>query len=729
MNSFKTILQLKHWLFIALFLASATSFAQSKQWVGTWSCAPYAVGNNNTPSSPYLQNNTLRQVVRVSIGGDTIRLKFSNKTGTTPVTMNAVSIAVSTGGSSIDANTIQMLKFNGNSAITIPSYGSAVSDPLAFNLPADTKIAITIYYGDIVTNTGMTGHVGSRTDSYIMTGNQTQAATFDNPVITSHWYTINTIDVKTASTAGCVGILGNSITDGYGLSGGLQNRWTDAFSKKLLSNPETSDVGVLNLGIGGTNVSGNGATTGLSRFQKDILDQSGIRWIIIFYGVNDIGGNASASTVTNAYQKMINDAHARNIKVYGATITPFNGSSYYSVSHEAVRKEVNAWIKTPGNFDGWIDFDQTIVDPANPDKMLPIYSNDWLHPNALGYQTLGESVNTALFTEITENNALIANAGADQEVLTESNSTSGLATLDASGCFDFTESIQRYLWKLNGDSIANGVRPTVSLPIGVHTISLTIVNQNGLSDEDEVIITVKESSGIWLEAEAGTVGSLWNIETDLSASNQAFVTVKPGNVSSGSAPATATGHLTFPFTVKSAGNYRIWFRVICPSADDDSFWLKMDNGNFVMWNGVASYTNAWTWVSHPDNWNLTTGDHVFTVGYREDGAKLDKIVIINDGSTPTGTGPTASNVTALPSNLISGLSIYPNPVANVLNVNQLSSSGTLEVFDTFGNKVMEKNTTLQTESLDCSHLNAGVYFLKISNNQQTTVKPFVKKAN
>ena len=133
--------------------------------------------------------------------------------------------------------------------------------------------------------------------------------------------------------------------------------------------------------------------------------------------------------------------------------------------------------------------------------------------------------------------------------------------------------------------------------------------------------------------------------------------------------------------------------------------------------------------SHPDNWNLTTGDHVFTVGYREDGAKLDKIVIINDGSTPTGTGPTASNVTALPSNLISGLSIYPNPVANVLNVNQLSSSGTLEVFDTFGNKVMEKNTTLQTESLDCSHLNAGVYFLKISNNQQTTVKPFVKKAN
>ena len=383
-------------LLLTALIISGNTYGQSDIWVGTWSAANYAAGANNTPPSPYLANNTLRQIVRVSIGGDSLRVKFTNKTCATPVTMKSVIIAVSSGGSSIDASTITPLTFTGNSSVTMEAFSAVTSDPVAFALKPSMRVAITIHYGHAESNADITSHVGSRTDSYILPGDHSTSVDFGGSVITAHWFHINTIDVLAPETAGCVAILGNSITDGYGLSGGLHNRWTDIFSQQLLNDSRTKNVGVLNLGIGGTNLT----TSGMSRYKEDLLSQSGLRWIIIFYGVNDIGGGKKASEIINAYKKIINDAHLMNVKVYGATITPFKGHSYYTEAREVIRNEVNEWIRTPGNFDACIDFDKAIRDPEGHGRFLEKYSNDWLHPNVAGYELLGKSVNLDLFTGI-----------------------------------------------------------------------------------------------------------------------------------------------------------------------------------------------------------------------------------------------------------------------------------------------------------------------------------------
>ena len=383
-------------LSLALFLSPENLYSQSSAWVGSWACANYAAGANNTPPSPYLANNTLRQIVRVSIGGDSLRVKFSNKTCATPVTMKSVNIAVSKGGSSVDASTITSLQFNGNSSVTMNAYSTVTSDPVAFALRPGMRVAITIYYGQAESNADITSHVASRTDSYILPGNHSTSADFGGSVIMAQWFHINNIDVMAPDSAGCVAVLGNSITDGYGLSGGKQNRWTDIFSEQLLDDPRTKNVGVLNQGIGGTNLT----TSGLSRYKDDLLGQSGLRWIIIFYGVNDIAGGRTASSIIDAYKKIIADAHAINVKVYGTTITPFKGHSHYTVAREAIRNEVNDWIRTPGNFDACIDFDKALRDPDDHGRFLEKYSNDWLHPNVAGYEHLGKSVNIDLFTGI-----------------------------------------------------------------------------------------------------------------------------------------------------------------------------------------------------------------------------------------------------------------------------------------------------------------------------------------
>lgn len=374
----------------------AASTDSTKHWVGTWSAAPYLVEAANMPPSPGLANNTLRQVVRVSIGGDTLRLRFSNADNTTAVVLKSASIAVAKTGSVIDAATSKALSFGGGAGTTMAAGASATSDAVAFALAPGMRVAITIVYG--ATSSNMTGHVGSRTNSYILAGDKSASADFAGSVSTPHWYSINTLEVRAPLSTSAVAVIGNSITDGYGLVPDLQNRWTDIFSQALLANPSTQNVGVLNMGIGATNVLGTGQTTGNVRFQRDVLEQNGLRWVIIFYGVNDIGGGAGSASLIDGLKKMGSAAKAKGLKVYGATITPFNGNSYYTVSHEAVRQEVNKWIRTGGFYDAVIDFDRAIRDPADTTRMQAALKNDWLHPNTDGYKALGQSVDLKLFT-------------------------------------------------------------------------------------------------------------------------------------------------------------------------------------------------------------------------------------------------------------------------------------------------------------------------------------------
>ena len=376
----------------------------AKKWVGTWSTAPQLVEPGNVPPAPGLTNNSLRQIVRISIGSDSLRIRFSNAFSTSAVTLKAVKIAVSTGGNTIDATTSKELKFSGKTEVTMNPGAMITSDPISFDLKSRMDLAITIYFGETCPN--ITGHPGSRTTSYLLAGNNTSVNDFSGSVSTDHWYIINGIDVKAPKSSGAVAILGNSITDGRGSGTNKQNRWPDILSERLLKNAGTQQVGVLNLGIGGNCVLKNClGPSGVSRFSRDILKQQGIRWFIIAEGINDIGqipdlatADKIAQDLIAAYKQMIVDAHAQGIKVYGATIMPFKKSFYDAEYRQTARNTVNDWIRNSGNFDAVIDFDKAMRDPNDTLTILPTaHTGDFLHPNEAGYILMGEAVDLKLF--------------------------------------------------------------------------------------------------------------------------------------------------------------------------------------------------------------------------------------------------------------------------------------------------------------------------------------------
>lgn len=392
-------------LFLAIGITPDGQAGTGTHWVGTWYTAPQLVEPGNTPPAPGLANNTLRQIVRISIGGDSLRLRFSNEFSNSAVTFQAVHIARSGGAGSIDTASGRTLTFAGKSDVTIAGGGVVTSDPLWFPVQPRADIAITIAYGS--SPAGITGHPGSRTTSYIFTGNVVTKGDAAGAVTTDHWYNIQAIDVLAPESAASVAILGNSITDGRGSTTNGQNRWPDVMSVSLLQDSTTQHVGVLNAGIGGNCVlSGGLGPTGVSRFDRDILGQQGVRWVVVCEGVNDIGAvnssRAATATATNliaAYQQFIAKAHANGLKIYGATIMPFNGNGYYNQYSEQCRNAVNLWIRTAGNFDACIDFDTVMRNPADTTRLLlPAYHNDGLHPDTTGYKLMGGSVDHALFT-------------------------------------------------------------------------------------------------------------------------------------------------------------------------------------------------------------------------------------------------------------------------------------------------------------------------------------------
>ena len=376
---------------------------KSKKWVGTWATAPQLVEPNNMPPAPGLTNNTLRQVVAVSIGGKRLQLKFSNKYGKNPVTMKAVQIAISNGGFAINEASNKTIKFSGKEEVTMEPGTEITSDAIAFDLKPRMLVAITIAFGE--TSPALTGHPGSRTTSYILPGNHASAnADFSNAVKTDHWYIITGIDVE-SKKGEAVAILGDSITDGRGSGTNKQNRWPDILSLALLDNRKTKNVGVLNLGIGGNTILRGGlGPTALTRFDRDILQQEGVKWLIIFEGVNDLGSTRDSAAAFNvakgliaAYDTMIMKAHAKGLKVYGATITPFKKAGYYTPFRDAARNLVNEWIRTSGKFDAVIDFDKIIRDPQDIATMRAEAQSDYLHPNELGFEMMGKAIDVSLF--------------------------------------------------------------------------------------------------------------------------------------------------------------------------------------------------------------------------------------------------------------------------------------------------------------------------------------------
>lgn len=383
---------------------SLETFDNSKEgkWVGTWSTAMQLVEESNMPPHPGLSNNTFRQIVRVSIGGNQLRLKLSNEYGTLPVTVNSVHLAESAGDGSIKPGTDKVLTFGEKESVIIPKGDTVISDTLNYCVPKLTDMAITIYFGS--TSNALTGHPGSRTTSYIMEGNNVNSLSMPTAVTTEHWYIIEGIDVVVDDSYNAVVAFGDSITDGRGSTTDMQNRWTDNLAKRLQGNIATKDVAVLNKGIGGNKVlSGGLGPNALSRFDRDVLWQSGVRYLILFEGINDIGESNSMEVATNlidAYKEFISKAHANNILVYGATILPFGGSQYDNEVHEKSRQVVNDWIRTSGEFDAVIDFDVVLRYPKDNTELQYIYdSGDHLHPSAQAYKKMADIIDLDLFTK------------------------------------------------------------------------------------------------------------------------------------------------------------------------------------------------------------------------------------------------------------------------------------------------------------------------------------------
>jgi lysophospholipase L1-like esterase len=386
--------------------APKNSFAGLEHWVATWGCGSQLTEPRNLPPAP-LANRTLRQFVHVTVGGNQLRVRLSNDYGTSPVAINSVHVALAAGAGSAGSGNINpatdaALTFGGASSITIPPGEVVVSDSLGYTLPALTNLAITIYFG-AVSATTITGHPGSRTTSFIEAGDVVTAANLPTAVKTPHWYIVTGVDVLADLSSKAIVALGDSITDGRGSTTDGNNRWPDDLAQRLNTNAPTARLAVVNMGIGGGGIFGGLGPAAVNRFDRDVINQSGARWLIVFEGVNDIGGDPKGTIATNliaAYTRFIVKAHVHGIAAYGATITPFGGSGYFSVSHEASRQMVNAWIRTNNLYDGVIDFDAAVRDPVSLTKLRSAYnSGDGLHLNATGYQAMADAIDLRLFTQ------------------------------------------------------------------------------------------------------------------------------------------------------------------------------------------------------------------------------------------------------------------------------------------------------------------------------------------
>ena len=386
-------------LLVLLLFIALTIQAQQPHWVGTWACAPQTVDKSFMPYNNQMTNRSVRQVVKVSIGGNVIRLQLSNELSSEPVEITSVYIAKAGNGPEIYKTSAKYLQFGKKRQVVIPAGKAVFSDALKFKLQPLERVSITINY--LKAPKEPTVHMGSRTTSYILRGVTNSYTDFTTAFKEDHWFNISAIDVLDA-TASSIAILGNSITDGKGSTTNAQDRWPDFLSAALNNGAgfnlfKVGKTGILNLGIGNNRILSVGlGAPGKERFDRDILAQRGLRAVIIFEAINDIGTSTNpdetARKLIEAYQVMIKKARQRGLKVYMGTITPFRGCrGYFTEEREKARKIVNSWIRTTHEIDGFIDFDALMRDPSAPEQLRREWQiGDWLHPNPVGYKQMGE---------------------------------------------------------------------------------------------------------------------------------------------------------------------------------------------------------------------------------------------------------------------------------------------------------------------------------------------------
>ncbi len=362
-------------------------------------------GGRGGPGGPPINfnNQTLRQIVHTSIGGSRVRVVLSNAYGTSPLAVGAAHVALRDKDAAIVAASDRALTFGGSPSVNIPPGASVLSDPAALAVPPLSDLAIDVYLPGDTSAVPLTTHAGALQTNYVSaTGNQAGAPDFPGATTTAAWFFLSRVDVAAPEQAGAVVTFGDSITDGTRSTPNTNSRWPDQLAKRLQA--QKINLGVLNLGIAGNRVLGDGAgVSALARFDRDVLSQAGVTHVIVLESINDIGiGRSnpcpSAADLIAAQRQLIERAHARGIKVYGATLTPFEGAAYWTAEGEAKRKAFNEWIRTGKAYDGVIDFDAAVQDPSAPTKVQPQFNpGDNLHMNDAGYQAMANGIDLGLF--------------------------------------------------------------------------------------------------------------------------------------------------------------------------------------------------------------------------------------------------------------------------------------------------------------------------------------------
>ena len=387
------------------YLACAQAAAPSRHgWVDAWSAAPDTTG-------PALNDQTVRQIVRVSAGGTEVRIRLSNLLGNAAVTLGPARIALHAGGADTVPGSDRALLFHGKPEVTIAKGESVLSDPVKLEVKALQSLAVSLYVPAAASYRASTAHSAGAATAYITeSGDATAMAHYPREEVSGMRFFLTDVEVSGPAAKATLVTFGDSITDGAGSTQDTNTRWPDALAERLQAEPALSSVAVANAGIGGNHLLHDGyGPSAPSRFDRDALDKPGVRWIILLEGINDIGGSGyawdakdkvSPQQLIDGMKALIARAHARQVKIYGATLTPYggNGWPYHSVAGEQTRQAVNDWIRHSGAFDGVVDFDLAIRDPAAPDRMLPAYdSGDHLHPGSAGYKAMAQAVDLRWF--------------------------------------------------------------------------------------------------------------------------------------------------------------------------------------------------------------------------------------------------------------------------------------------------------------------------------------------
>ena len=363
-------------------------------------------GPPGAPAVRNFNNQTLRLIVHPSMGGDRVRIVLSNAFGTAPLVVGAANVALRDSEAAIVSKSSRQLKFSGSASTTVPSGAIMISDPVDLVLPTAADLVVDLYVpGDTAASgSALTMHTGANQTSYVSsTGNFAGAETFPVATTTASWFVLSRVEVTAPPAAGAIVALGDSITDGSRATLNANHRWPDLLAQRLTA-ANGPRMAVLNAGIAGNRVLlDNAGPNALARFERDVLSQTGVTHVVVMEGINDIGQARanplpSASDLIGAHRQLILRAHARGLKIYGATLTPFEGAAYFTPEGEAKRAALNEWIRTGKEYDGVIDFDAAVRDPNQPTKFLAQYqSGDNLHPSDAGYQKMADAVDLSLF--------------------------------------------------------------------------------------------------------------------------------------------------------------------------------------------------------------------------------------------------------------------------------------------------------------------------------------------